>query len=1025
MLDFGLAKVTSEGQTDSGLTREGQMLGTPDFIAPEQIRNAQSADIRADIYSLGCTFYYLLTGGPPFRGEHLWDVYQAHFSMDAGPLNLVRPEVPVELAVLVAKMMAKEPSRRFQTPGDVARALTPFFKTGGVAAKGANPEISQAGQLEAEESTLGAVSAPLRPATERTPAAASEVRNPAPPQPGSILAGLIDLRETEPLFDKVLDTGLPVAALKGSQWNVRPWPTAVEKLSRFGPRTWWAAAGVLLLGLVVACVEVVIKVKTANGTIVLENVPADAVVEIDGDRITVTPTVGERVKIEVSTGKHGVLVKRGNDVLLGESVTVESGKYFKLTARLEKTELHSITPSGGRIEPRVAERPESTESPATTKTADVVHPPAADNSQFTGLSGQWRVEGDELVQTDATRPYSELLFGDNQWTNYDFTVDAMCGGGGNSFALFFRSTNWNNEYAYVLSGDDSKPCTAEVREEGKSELLRYGFSIKDRRWYTPRVHVRGNHFVCSIYDQATGTDIRLFDYHDERHPKGRVGLQTFGSSVRFKNIKVTSPDGKVLWEGLPSVGQTRQTALADPSIAEQESSVPASANPGRKKKLLAITESAAFVHKVAPTQVGQVLYELGESGGFEVIFSQDSGWWIKPEHLKDFDAVFFYTSGELSITPEGKTALLEFVRSGKGFAGSHCAADTFYKWQEYGELIGAYFNKHLGLREVAIRVDDPAHPSTRHLDKSFRLRDEIYQFKAPFSRDKLHILMHFDYPGVTNGGAMAWTKDYGKGRVFYTALGHDEAVWNDERFRKHLLGGLRYVLNLETLTPESRSRGWASLFNGKDLTGWVVDSGSKNSWRIENGSLVVTGPGDYRESGWLLTERDYSDFILKFEFQPSPGTNSGVAFWAQPEEVFERLPHHPQIELFDGDKRDIRNGSFVWSKSIRSVDIVPPDRAVEIKEPGLWNTVEMEVHGNRLGVMINGRVVLRRDVTKLAESPNAHPGLLRRSGRIGFQSHTGTVRFRNIEINELSPAPLTMPQAAKDSARASAQVRDP
>jgi serine/threonine protein kinase len=130
VLDFGLAKVTSEGQTDSGLTREGQLLGTPDYIAPEQIRNAQSADIRADIYSLGCTFYYLLTGGPPFRGDHLWDVYQAHFSMDAGPLNLVRPEVPVELAAVVAKMMAKDPGRRFQTPGEVARALTPFFKPG-------------------------------------------------------------------------------------------------------------------------------------------------------------------------------------------------------------------------------------------------------------------------------------------------------------------------------------------------------------------------------------------------------------------------------------------------------------------------------------------------------------------------------------------------------------------------------------------------------------------------------------------------------------------------------------------------------------------------------------------------------------------------------------------------------------------------------------------------------------------------------------------------------------------------------
>ena len=75
----------------------------------------------------------------------------------------------------------------------------------------------------------------------------------------------------------------------------------------------------------------VLRLKTANGTIVIENVPADAVVEVDGDRITVTPTVGEPVKIQAPAGKHGVIVKRGGDVLLGESVTLESGKQFKLT----------------------------------------------------------------------------------------------------------------------------------------------------------------------------------------------------------------------------------------------------------------------------------------------------------------------------------------------------------------------------------------------------------------------------------------------------------------------------------------------------------------------------------------------------------------------------------------------------------------------------------------------------------------------------------------------------------------------
>ncbi len=222
VLDFGLAKVTSEGQADSGLTREGQMLGTPDFIAPEQIRDAQSADIRADIYSLGCTFYYLLTGRPPFRGDHLWDLYQAHFSMDAQPVNLVRPEVPVELAAVVAKMMAKEPGRRFQTPGEVAQALTPFFKKGSAALTGANAEFSQAGQPNAKPATPGAVSIPTRPATETMPAPFSDARKPGPSRQGSIPEGLIDLGEREALFDTMLD-GIPrTAVTKPSQQPLVP-----------------------------------------------------------------------------------------------------------------------------------------------------------------------------------------------------------------------------------------------------------------------------------------------------------------------------------------------------------------------------------------------------------------------------------------------------------------------------------------------------------------------------------------------------------------------------------------------------------------------------------------------------------------------------------------------------------------------------------------------------------------------------------------------------------------------------------
>ncbi len=164
VLGLGLVKVQSEGVVDGELTHEYQMLGTPDFVAPEQISDARRADIRADIYSLGCMLYYLLTGGPPFHGTSLYDILRAHHSMDAKPLNLARPEVPEELAALVAKMMAKEPERRFQEPKEVAQALTPFFKNGSVASTGSKPELSLVGRPEATSATAGAGSVPTRPA---------------------------------------------------------------------------------------------------------------------------------------------------------------------------------------------------------------------------------------------------------------------------------------------------------------------------------------------------------------------------------------------------------------------------------------------------------------------------------------------------------------------------------------------------------------------------------------------------------------------------------------------------------------------------------------------------------------------------------------------------------------------------------------------------------------------------------------------------------------------------------------------
>jgi serine/threonine protein kinase len=533
VLDFGLAKVQSEGPVDGGLTHEGQMLGTPAYIAPEQISDARHADIRADIYSLGCTLYYLLAGQPPFRGNSLYDILQAHYSTDAMPLNLVRPEVPTELAALVAKMMAKEPGRRFQAPREVAQVLKPFFQAGNTASVGGKPEVSQASRTVVDRGASRAGAASTQPMTN--PAAAP--RKPAGQAPAEpAWDGLIDLRDSDPLHDPSLDSPGPKPA--PTPRSPREW-TTIADMGRRVPGGWWAIAGVFLLGVAIAWAAGVLKVRTKDGVIVLENLPEQAEVYVDGDKVTVSwPEGGVPAEITVPSGKHGVQVKAAGFTAFGEEVTVQAGGRKGIRIRLE---------------PDVASHPRERSVRDQPSTPLPPAPIAAD--RFAEFAGKWAVDRGELVQSDPTKWNAALLFGDERWTDYDLTVEALRTGGKNSFSLFFRNTSRGDGYEYEVAGAGNWLCAADAREAGRSRLLEKGFrySLDSFKWYTARVHVRGTHCVCSLYDNGSGKDVGRLEFVDDRHPRGRVGLGTWLSTFRFKNIKVTSPDGTVLWEGPPAI----------------------------------------------------------------------------------------------------------------------------------------------------------------------------------------------------------------------------------------------------------------------------------------------------------------------------------------------------------------------------------------------------------------------------------------------------------------------------------------
>jgi type 1 glutamine amidotransferase len=176
---------------------------------------------------------------------------------------------------------------------------------------------------------------------------------------------------------------------------------------------------------------------------------------------------------------------------------------------------------------------------------------------------------------------------------------------------------------------------------------------------------------------------------------------------------------------------------------------------------------------------------------------------LSPDILQRYDAIMFYTTGELPLSETQKQALLDFVKSGKGFVGVHSATDTFYQWSDYGEMIGGYFNGHPWHQTVRALVEDPNHPATRHLGTAWEVYDEIYQHRN-WSREKVRVLLRLDPTSVdiTRGKrddqdyALAWCRQYGKGRVFYTALGHEERVWRDPKFQAHLLGGILWAMGV-------------------------------------------------------------------------------------------------------------------------------------------------------------------------------------------------------------------------------------
>ncbi|WP_432135757.1 MULTISPECIES: ThuA domain-containing protein [unclassified Streptomyces] len=208
-------------------------------------------------------------------------------------------------------------------------------------------------------------------------------------------------------------------------------------------------------------------------------------------------------------------------------------------------------------------------------------------------------------------------------------------------------------------------------------------------------------------------------------------------------------------------------------------------------RLLVYTRTTDYRHDSIPAGVA-ALRALGE---YDVDHSEEPAALEGP--LDRYAAVVFLsTSGEV-LTPAGRERLAAYVEAGGAFVGVHAAACTEYGWPYYGELLGTWFERHPDHQPGKAVVEDHDHPATRGLPAVWDLTDEWYDFRGN-PRPVVRVLLRADETSYEGGGMgpdhpLAWCRDQGAGRVFYTALGHAPEAYEDALFLAHLRGGIDWA----------------------------------------------------------------------------------------------------------------------------------------------------------------------------------------------------------------------------------------
>jgi type 1 glutamine amidotransferase len=217
---------------------------------------------------------------------------------------------------------------------------------------------------------------------------------------------------------------------------------------------------------------------------------------------------------------------------------------------------------------------------------------------------------------------------------------------------------------------------------------------------------------------------------------------------------------------------------------------------GARRSILVYSRTAGYRHGSIPDGI-EAIQRLGSQLNFAVEHTEDPAAFTDAGLEAHAAVVFLNTTGDVLDSAQ-QSALERFIRAGGGFAGVHSAADTEYDWPWYGQLVGAWFERHPAIQEARLAVADPGHPATRCLPATWNRRDEWYDFRSapPAGATILLTLDESSYRGGRMGTPhpVSWSREYDGGRTWYTALGHTRESYTEPGFLDHLAGGILWVM---------------------------------------------------------------------------------------------------------------------------------------------------------------------------------------------------------------------------------------